>query len=159
MVTAACAKLVVPHATSTREGALEQLCQFGARGVLFLGEFEGASQLSEDLEFPGHDRSQSGGDTEEVRRDTAIEVHRQLLLELRRGNVGRLRQGLSNLIDRPVEAVDHGDDLGAKTRRDEDRLVNIALADQRAQYLAPLVLGHRDEFNQVERRVLVINAQ
>jgi len=85
-----------------------------------------------------------------VRRDPAIEVDGQLLLELVGVDLGRLGEGFGDLVDGAVKTVDDRHDLGAQARRDEDCLVDVALTEQRAQYLAPLVFGHGDAFEQVE---------
>ena len=83
-------------------------------------------------------------------RHPPVEVNRQLVLELAGVKAGRLGERRGDLFDRPVETVDHGDDFGAQARRDKDGLVDVALAQQRAKDLVPLVLEHGDALEQVE---------
>ena len=137
---------------------MEQLRDLGP-GRLFLDrQFEGPTKLPEDLELPGHDRLETRGDTEEMGRDVAVEVHREVVREGVRGQIGGLGERVGDLLNRPVEPVDDRDDLGAQARRDEDRLVHVALAHQGSKDLTPLVFGDTGPFEEVQGGVLVVDA-
>ncbi len=146
------------HAPSRGDRPLEEVGHLAAGTLLLDGEFEGPAQLAEDLELAGHDGLQPGRDAEEMGRDVVLEVDRQPVLKFDEGQARSLGQDLGDLGHRVVEPVNYRDDLGAKTGGDENRLVNVAMAHERAQHLRPLVLGHRRALQEIEGGVLVVDA-
>lgn len=129
------------HPSTRRDGALEDLGDFAARALLFYGELERATQLAEYLELSGHHRAKAGRDLKEVCGDIVFEVDRQAIVELALRQLCRLGEGFGDLFDGPVEAVDDGDNFGAKTGGEKDGFVDVAVAHQGAQHLRPLVFG------------------
>ena len=139
------------HAPSRGDGALEQLGELGPAVCSSTASSSARRSWPRTSNSPGTTDLRPGRHAEEVVRDAAVEVDRQLAPRTRAASRPvASAERRRDLLDRPVEPVDDRDDLGAQARRDEDRLVDVALAEQGAQDLAPLVLEDGDALEQVE---------
>ena len=95
---------------------MKQFGEFGSDCVLFLGPFQGASELPEHFELSGHNRFQARGDVKEMVRHAPIKLNCQVRCEFVSWQFPVSSQGCGDLIDGPVKAIDDGVDLGTQTR-------------------------------------------
>ena len=114
--------------------------------------------LAEDLTLPDHQRVQTGGDREEVRDRTLVEVDRATVLQLGDTRLRPVRRVGGGVVEAAVEPGHRGVDLGAVAGGQHDRLVDVVRIEQRPGQLAGGRGVHRELGQQGEVGRLVRDA-
>ncbi len=136
----------------------EERTEYRSRHPLELGLLPRSADLAQDLRLTQHGRVQAGGHREEMFGHVVVEADGEMLGQRVDGAAADRGQELLELGDTVMEPLDHGVDLGAQARGEDDHLGQIGLVPQPAEGLRQRALGHRHPLEQIEGGVALLEA-